>query len=199
MFGEYPKSITLRNEQKILIRIMDRDDESRLLDFFRELSPGDRLYLKEDVTDPRVIRRWVENLDFDHVIPILAVADDRIVGDATLHRNPIGWSKHVAELRLVTHPEYRCLGLGEQLAREIFFLALKLRLDKVIAQMMEIQESAVQVFERLGFHREALLKDHVMDTNGDKHNLIIMSQDINNFWRRIQDLFEEELKVRSGS
>lgn len=197
MLSDYPKSVSLRNGQQVLLRQMQVEDESRLNEFFSQLTPEDRLYLKEDVTDPAVIHRWVENLDFERVIPILAFLDDRIIGDASLHRNRFGWSKHVGELRMVIHPKYQGLGLGSRLAREMFFLALKLRLEKVMVQMPEEQVSAVQVFTRLGFHQEAILKKQVVDTKGYKHNLVIMSQNINEFWNRLQDLFDECNKDRS--
>ncbi len=199
MFAEYPKTVTLRDEKPVVVRQMVKTDEKGLLEFFQSLSPEELHYLKEEVTNPTVIHKWAENLDYEHVIPILAVVDDRIVGDATLHRNRFGWSQHVGEIRIVTHPTYRRKGLGSILAREIFFLALKLKLDKVVAQMMEEQEAASSVFARLGFQQEALLKDHVTDIKGKKHNLVIMSQSIVDFWRRIQDLLEESVKIQSGA
>ncbi|RJP35038.1 MAG: N-acetyltransferase [Candidatus Omnitrophota bacterium] len=199
MFADYPKTVKLRDEQPIVVRQMVKTDEKELLEFFKSITLEDYHYLKEDVTNPEVIHRWADNLDYEHVVPILAIDDGKIVGDATLHRNRFGWSQHVGEIRIVTHPAYRRKGLGSLLAREIFFLALKLKLDKVVAQMMEEQQSAMHVFSRLGFHQEALLKDHVTDIKGKKHNLIIMSQSIVDFWRRIQDLFEESVKIHSGA
>ncbi|MEW6237735.1 MAG: GNAT family N-acetyltransferase [Candidatus Omnitrophota bacterium] len=198
MFSDYPKNAVLRDNQKVVIRQMVKEDEKELYEFFRAIGPEEAPYLKEDVTDPKVIHRWAETLDYDHVIPILAVSNGKIVGDATLHRNKFGWSRHVGEIRIVTHPSFRRKGLGTLLAREIFFLALKLKLDKVVAQMLEEQKSAVQVFTRLGFAEEALLKEQVIDIRGNKHNLLIMSQNIVDFWRRIQDMFEESANIRSG-
>ena len=195
MFSEYPKTVTLRDGLPVIFRPMDKTDEKELLNFFCTIGPEERHYLKEDVTNPNVIRRWAETLNYDHVIPMLAVYDGKIIGDATLHRTRFGWSQHVGEIRLVTHPAYRRKGLGSLLAREIFFLALKLKLDKVVAQMMEEQQSAVQVFSRLGFQQEAVLKDYVTDIQGEKHDLIIMSQSIVEFWHRIQDLIAESVKI----
>ncbi len=199
MFTDYPKTVNLRDKQELILRPMVKEDEKELLEFFQSIDPDEAPFLKEDVSDPEVIHRWAENLDHEKVIPMLAISDDKIVGDATLHRNQLGWSRHVGEIRIVTHPDFRRKGLGSALAREIFFLALKLKLDKVIAQMMEDQESAVHVFTRLGFHQEAVLKDHILDIHETKHNLVIMSQDIADFWRRIQDLFEDADQIRSGS
>jgi RimJ/RimL family protein N-acetyltransferase len=199
MFEDYPKQATLRNGLQVVLRPMVCDDEKKLLDFFRRLPPEDRHYLKDDVTDEKVIHEWATNLDYGRVIPILAEYEDRIVGDATLHRTRMGWSTHVAEIRLVTDPEFRQVRLGRILAREIFFLALVLKLDKVMAQVMEDQHGAIKVFTALGFEQEAVLKKHVRDFDGKFHNLIIMSQDVIGFWRRIEDHIADAIADHSGA
>ncbi|MBM3333497.1 GNAT family N-acetyltransferase [Candidatus Sumerlaeota bacterium] len=198
MFEEYPKHATLRNGQTVTLRLMAREDEEKLLEFFRRLPPEDRLFLKDDVTDQKVVHSWAENLDYKRVIPVLALCEDRIIGDATLHRNRHGWSTHVGEIRLVTDPDYRRQRLGRLLAREIFFLALVLKLEKVVAQMMEDQPGAVRVFNAMGFEQEATLKNHVKDLEGKLHNLLIMSQDVVGFWRRIEDRIADAMADQSG-
>jgi len=67
MFEEYPKCAKLRDGQEVILRLMVREDEQKLVEFFRRLPPEDRLFLKDDVTDPEVILRWTENLDYTHV------------------------------------------------------------------------------------------------------------------------------------
>jgi RimJ/RimL family protein N-acetyltransferase len=198
MFEDYPKRATLRDGTVVTFRPMVREDEQKLYEFFQRLRPQDRLFLKDDVTDPKVIHSWAENLDYNRVIPILAELEDRIIGDATLHRTRHGWATHVSEIRLVTDPQFRKQRLGRILAREIFFLALVLKLDKVVAQMMEDQEGAIRVFAAMGFELEATLKDHVRDLQGKRHNLIIMTQDVIGFWRRIEDRIADAMTDQSG-
>jgi RimJ/RimL family protein N-acetyltransferase len=115
-----------------------------------------------------------------------------------LHRRALGWSPHVGEIRIVTDPEYRRQGLGRHLARELFLLAVRLGLEKVLAEMMEDQHGAIAVFEHLGFEQEATLRDHVRDRQGKKHNLIVMSHDINVSWRKIEEDIESSLRDQSG-
>jgi len=199
MLEDYPKRAILRGGQEVILRPMVREDEQKLLEFFQRLPPEDRLFLKDDVTNPNVIHTWAENLDYNRVIPILAERENRVVGDATLHRTRYGWSTHVGEIRLATDPEFRRERLGRILAREIFFLALVLKLDKVVAEMMEDQHGAVRVFTALGFEQEAILKKHVRDLEGNYHNLMIMGQDVIGFWRRIEDRIADAMADRSGS
>ena len=185
MLQGYPKQVALKNGQQVTLRPMVREDEKDLLQFFQGLPLEDRQFLKDDVTDPQVIEAWAKNLDYERILPILAIFENRVIGDATLHRDKFGWSRHVAEIRIVTDPKLRRKGLGLHLAGEIFSLAQKLNIRKVTAQMIENQQAAIKVFDSLGFEREAVLRDHVVDLKGKKHNLIIMSQDIDRLWQRI--------------
>ncbi|UCG39643.1 MAG: hypothetical protein JSV00_05335, partial [bacterium] len=91
ILDEYPKTVNLRDGSRITLRPMIKEDEKILLEFFQGLSEGDRLYLRDDVADPAVVRGWVENIDYQRVLPILAIDEGKVVADATLHRNVHSW------------------------------------------------------------------------------------------------------------
>jgi len=182
MFKDYPKTKKLKDGTTVTLRPMAKSDEKALYEFFISLRPEDRLFLKDDVTDPKVIHEWAQHINYEKIIPILAFIDDKVVGDATLHRASHGWSQHVGEIRMVISPEYRRKGLGLILAKEIFLLAQYLGIEKVEAEMMDSQEGAIRVFETVGFKKEAQLKDYVKDLQERKHDLIIMTQDISKLW-----------------
>lgn len=194
----FPKEVILRDGSNLTLRLMTIGDEVALLDFFRKLPEKDRLFLKDDVTDPEVISRWAKNLDYNKVIPIVAVKDGEIVGDASLHMDQCGWSRHVGEIRLAVSREHRRQGLGFLLTKEIFFLALALRLEKVVAEMMENQVAVIQILKAIGFEKEAVLKNHVKDQHGDSHDLLIMSNDTKSIWKKMEDLIRDSISDRSG-
>jgi len=73
--------------------------------FFCALPREDRLYLKEDVTDRGVLERWTSQIDLEHILPVLALRDGHVVGDAPLRVEQRGWSKHVGEIRCVVARE----------------------------------------------------------------------------------------------
>ena len=85
MLDEYPKEVTLRDGSKVVMRPVVKEDEVALYEFFKGMSKEDRLYLRDDVADREVIRGWMENLDYDKVLPIVAIDGDKIIADATLH------------------------------------------------------------------------------------------------------------------
>ncbi len=185
----FPKQITLRDRSVVTLRPMVREDTDELLAFFRRLPPEDRQFLKDDVTRAEIIETWARELSYDRVLPILAEFDGRIVGDATLHRQAYGWMRHVGEIRVVTDPYLRRRGLATAMAREIFYLALQVGLDKMVAEMVGGQVAAIKVFGKLGFQQEARLANHVVDLQGRKHDLVIMTTDIPTLMLKMQETF----------
>jgi RimJ/RimL family protein N-acetyltransferase len=186
---DFPKDVTLRDKTIVTLRPMVREDRDGLLAFFRRLSPEDRQFLKDDVTRAEIIEGWARALNYDRVLPILAECEGRIVGDATLHRQLYGWMRHVGEIRVVTDPYLRRRGLGTAMAREIFYLALQFGIDKMVAEMVADQVAAIKVFEKLGFQQEARLANHIVDLQGRKHDLVILTTDIPALMHKMQESF----------
>jgi RimJ/RimL family protein N-acetyltransferase len=185
--SEYPKKFKTKDNIEITVRQMIKEDEARLLEFFKKLSETDRMYLRDDVSKPETIRKWVENLNYERVFPVLAFHGDSIIGDATLHRKEFGWKKNIGEIRIVVSPDFRKKGVGAILAREIYYIALKTGLKKLMAEMMAEQHNAIKVFDKLGFVQEAVLSEHVVDAKGKMHNLVIMTNDVEALWEKIKD------------
>lgn len=187
LISEYPKTFKTSDNLEITLRPMVKDDEKKLLEFFQKLPETDRMYLRDDVSKPETIKKWVENLDYERVLPVLALHGDSIVGDATLHQQRFGWKSHVGEIRIVVATSFRKKGIGACLAREIFYIALKTGLKKLMAEMMADQHSAIKVFDKLGFIQEAVLSGHVIDAKGRPHDLVIMTNDVDALWQKIKD------------
>ncbi len=69
-------------------------------------------------------------------------------------------------------------GVGRLLTEEAFRIALEMGVEKIIGQMTIDQQQAINVFRTLGFKPEAVLRDHVKDREGAKHDLVILSHDV---------------------
>ena len=61
---------------------------------------------------------------------------------------------------------------------------------------MEDQTSAAAAFERIGFHKEAVLNKHVTDIKDNRKNLIIMGLDIQDMWHILEDTFDDQFYAR---
>ena len=185
---QFSKTIKLKDNTAMVIRPLSKQDGPALLAFFAALPNDDRLFLKEDVTNREVIERWLKDLDYDNVLPIIAEKDSIIHGDATLHFNSHGWQRHMAEIRCVVSKKYQKKGLGTALMRELVAFADQRGVSKISAKMMDTQESAQRAFQKLGFKKAAELKDFVTDIRGKTHNLVVMVNDVSDLWKKMEDL-----------
>lgn len=182
----YPKSVILAGGRPVTVRWLAQGDREEVWRFFERVPEEDRAFLKEDVMSRDEVERWLDRLDPNRETVVVAAAPPGIVGTAVLERQRYGWAQHVGEIRIVADPALRRGGLGYMLAEEIFMIAVKLGLEKIVAQMMADRPSAIHVFERLGFRAEALLRDHVKDRHGRKHDLLVMAHSVEDFMGRTQ-------------
>jgi L-amino acid N-acyltransferase YncA len=160
---------------------MEPSDRDAILAFARALPNDDLIFLRSDITESPAVDAWMSYIKTGRTISVVAEADGKIAGYASIHLNEALWTRHVGELRVLVGREQRGIGLGKRLTNEAFAIAKDLGLKKITAQMPTEQRGARQVFERLGFRPEALLADHVMSRDGHTHDLLIMSYDVAGF------------------
>ena len=170
----YPREITLRDGARLTLRPMVREDVDRLWDFLCRIPPEDKMYFREDVTRKEVVERWAEHLEYDSVLPVLALEEGRVVGDATLHRNRNGWKQRVGTVRIQIAPDFRHRGLGTAMLREIRHLGEKAALHYLVAEVIEEQQAAIRAFEKMGFERVVFFRNFVNDQEGRFHNLFVL-------------------------
>lgn len=174
----YPKPLTLRDGTVVTVRPLARSDEARLLEFFRDISDEDRIFLKDNVTDPATVANWCRNINYDLVLPLIVELDGRIVADASLHHQPRGWMSHVGRVRISIHRSARGRGLATLLLRELVVIAANCGLEKLDAEFMGPQSAAMAPFEHVGFSKAAVLPQHVRDLRGKAHDFILMVYDL---------------------
>jgi L-amino acid N-acyltransferase YncA len=177
--NSYPQRISLDDGTPVTLRPLLKGDEAVLVEYFRSLPPEDRLCLKDDVTDPKVIENWIYELNYDNLLPLIALHNGEIVGDATLHFSPIGWTRHLAEVRLTTSTQYRVRGLGTILMQNLIDIATRLGLEQLSAEIPPVLDKAFYLFEKMGFKDMAHLAGFVKDLKGEESDLVLMVKDLN--------------------
>lgn len=160
------------------IRRFTADDQPAMIAFAQQMPEHDLLFLGRDLKHPRVVAAWVEAMTAGYIDGLVAEEDGKLVGTAALVCDPLGWSAHVGEVRLLVAPSRRGAGVGRDLLEGIYVIARERRLAKLVANMTPDQIGSVMLFESLGFRAEALLRDHVRDSDGRPHDLAILSADI---------------------
>jgi L-amino acid N-acyltransferase YncA len=187
----FPRIAKLKDGSSVEISLASATDGPALLDFYRLLSDEDRLVLTDDVTTPDWLARFLANLETGAATSLVARADGRICGEATLHRSLHGWSRHVGEIRLNVARDRRGKGVGYALAAGVVKLAIDTGLEKMVAYFVESQVAARKTFERLGFRKEAELARQVTDIRGVKRDLFIYANDVSHIWAAMEALVED--------
>jgi L-amino acid N-acyltransferase YncA len=196
---QYPKFIQLKNRDLITLRLMTSADEDVLFEFFQGIPEEDRLVLRHDTTDRSVINRWVHEIDYEKVFPLLAEVRGRIVGNATLHMKKYGWQRHIGEIRIVVATEFRGQGLGKVMIHELIGKATGRGLHHIQISLVDTQTREIKIFERLGFSVIARLPDYVLDVLGREHDLILMTTRVSDIWKKFEELIEStEIDIIRG-
>jgi len=94
----------------------------------------------------------------------------------------MGWSAHVAEIRIVVDPAHRRTGIGLALARHAVLTAAGQGTRKLSVQVVAEQQPTIDMFASLGFSPEGLLKDHVRSASGELHDLLLLAHDVDELW-----------------
>jgi len=163
---------------KVLLRPMVAEDQDALYTFFKTVPKDDARYLRDDVASRLIVEQWTKNLDYTRTLPILALKNGTVIADATLNRRRYGWKWHLGTVRLFVHRDYRKVGLGQLMIKEIADIAFKLELEKLIAEVPDINISAINAFTKAGFYRAATIPNLVKDRENRPLDVVVMIKDI---------------------
>jgi GNAT superfamily N-acetyltransferase len=147
----YPLRVALEDGTPVTLRSLAPTDAEALL---RHYAPSAEAGDTEDGFAPPADRAQFGGAGAEVVPPLLALAEGRIVGEATLDRGPAGASADAARARLRLDPDYRERGLGSVLLRELRAIAFDLELDRLVLELdgpPDLRDTA----RRLGFREVA--------------------------------------------
>ena len=178
MLAGFPKQVTLQTGTSVTIRPIVKEDAEKLHAFFCKVPSEARLFMRDDVSLREVIDSWAEELDYEKVLPLVALVDDTIVADATLNCRKFGWTSHVGKVRMVVDVDYRGEGLGTLMIRELIDTAKKMGLEILVAEIIRDQADNLSALKRLGFEKEAVFYNYVKDQTGEEHDLVIMMKNL---------------------
>jgi len=185
MFGS--KAAKLKDGTEVILRPMTKADEEALHKFFQELTEDQILVLRHNVKDRKVIHKWAVNLNFERVIPLLALVGEEIAADATLHRTSYGWKRHIGVVRMVVAPKYQGLGLATLVLNELVRLGHELGLEKLWAEVPLEAVKAIRACRNAGFVCRAVIEGLVKGVDNRNRDILIMVCDIHTFFDRHWD------------
>ena len=182
MFGS--KEGKLKDGTIVTIRPMVSEDEESLYRFFKVLPDELLLFIRHNVKERSIIRDWAKRLNYDRVLPMIALVGDEIVGDATLHRVSHGWKRHIGRVRVVVAPHFQGRGLATWMLNELVRLGHELGLEKLWAEIPLDSVGAIRACRNAGFACKAVIEGMVKDTQNQNIDVLIMVCDIPTYFDR---------------
>lgn len=175
---KYPFRAELSNGLQTLFRPMEEGDETAFKTFLETVPEIERLFIKENLNDPKLIENWCHDLDYEAELPLLAFADGKIIGLVALQQRLGGWKRHIARVRLLTDPEYRDIGLANLLLTEIVDMARHAGILRLESEFNAEREIGIRAFSEYGFTEFMRLPRYVRDMSGGSHDFVMMGMDI---------------------
>jgi hypothetical protein len=116
----YPREVSLKNGLNVSLRLMEAGDRQSVLNFARSLPPDDLLFLRTDITEPKTIDAWIQNIEEGTTITVLAELNRNVAAMPVFIR--MGRDGHAASARFESRwaAEIEELGLGNALSAKSF-------------------------------------------------------------------------------
>ena len=185
----------LTDGRTVLIRTPTERDLDKLLGFYRKLPLAVKNHLRYDVgADRETSAGRVRQIDgFSHwrVSAQLQGQEGEFVADGTMDREPFGWTRHVAHVRVVVDPTYEGLGAREAICEELVRRAQKAGVERLETQVLTDHEAYFKFLQTLGFTREFVRRNFAKGIDGKLRDVIIMSNDLESVWKHLEDSIKE--------
>lgn len=155
----WSRQVTLRDGGRLLLRAQRATDGEALWEMVSTFSK-ETLGLLTDRFSPELIERWMETLDYERIIPIMAFElGGRAVGNAFIHIPRNKESKHKGIFGIFIRDDYQGRGLGTLMTGLLIEIARLKGLRKISLDVFTSNERAIHVYERCGFETEGLMKE----------------------------------------
>lgn len=137
---------------------LDREKGEAFID-----TPGFEQIIKTDTENPR-------NLF------LVAVVDDRIVGFSRCEGNQLKRFAHKVEFGVCVLQDFWGYGIGKNLLKESISWADSTGIKKITLNVLESNDKAVKLYQKLGFEIEGKLKNDKVLSDGNYHHTIVMGR-----------------------
>ncbi len=185
MFDLFPASVNLPSGEKLLIRLMEKEDTAQLALYLTHLSDKTKQFFAPHPFDPVTLQQIGQSLDHQRVLRIIAVESrhNRIVAYTlvlwgVLPNDARRFETHGVSLSPQTDctlapsvaDAYQSQGLGSLLMTKVMAAARAMRKSRIVlwGGVQAGNEKAVSFYEKFGFTRVGTFNRH-----GNNYNMLL--------------------------
>lgn len=184
-------SLRLADGRELDIRKPGLQDLEKLSEFFASLPPDIAQSLKYDVRDHEILTHRLRQIDGRAHWRLVGEVGGRIIADATLDRDPFGWTRHIGELRVIVDDAFEPLGVRGALCEQFVAIAQAAGIERVQTEVLVERTDLFPILERLGFVGEVVRKGYAKGVDGRFHDVAIMTNEVDKMWRCLEDSMKD--------
>jgi len=183
---KYPRTYTTKQNLKLTIRPTEEGDSVHLSSFFSDIPKEDLIIYREDVYKTHSIETWFLDEIYKKDLQLLALLDNEVVAEGTIHKEGIYW-QNAAEIKLIVKPLYRSQGIGSYMFNTLLYEFFERRLQKVIVRYTPNNSSFIKIINHYGFKPETVFKSYVkIDNKDEEQDLVIASYNLEDWIRKFE-------------
>ncbi|MGE7932485.1 N-acetyltransferase family protein [Viridibacillus arvi] len=171
-------NVRLKNGNEVTIKEATKNDAQQMINFYNVVG-GETDFLSfgknEFNRDVEEYKKFIDSTSLEqNSIILIATLKDEIIGIASINSSQKDRTKHVGTLGIVVSEQLIGQGLGRKLMEELLNWATSNGVTKKISLVTrEDNTSAIELYEKLGFEKEGLIKNDNF-INGVYYNTLVM-------------------------
>jgi RimJ/RimL family protein N-acetyltransferase len=162
--GTIVRKFATKDGKEVILRTPRFEDLDDCLDFINSLVEEEAMILVDTKMTREAETDWLarnlSDLEKDRHVCIFAEVEGRMVGAAEMSPR-VGRSKHVANFGIAIKEEFREVGIGQEMMKEIEKHAERLGIEKIFLEVFDINDRARYVYEKMGYHEVGRIPDGV--------------------------------------
>jgi len=169
---QFPQEAGLRDARRVIIRPFTPHDADALHAFFRSLPESIKRGAWDRIEAREVVDSWVQDMDHEKAVSLLALDGTQIVADATLHYRRYGPLRRVGRLKWLIDPAWYGIGVGVALITNFIQMARDNGLRRLTCMLMDhLEDESRATLTRMGF-KEYRLPGYGTDPDGQQCDMI---------------------------
>lgn len=169
------------SEVEITLREAIPDDAAEIQKVSRQIAKETDFLIMDEtglgLTEELLQLQLADLYESENNILLLALADEQIVGMASIKAGAEKIIAHIGEIGISVLKEFWGIGLGTALLDElIYWSEEQLPLRRLELTVQKRNERAVHLYQKFGFETEAVMKRGACDQQGNFIDVLLMSK-----------------------
>lgn len=175
---QFPVRFTLPDGAPCTIRPIATEDEPAFRGFHEVIPEEEQLFIRSQIKDGSLFRKWMADRESIQHFALLAFVDGRLVAMGSLHQRPGGWKRHIGRVYFLTHPDFRGLGILDQLLAVLVKISTQIGLTKLESELNGERKVALESMAAIGFQELVRLPNYIRDMQAVPHDYVLMGMNL---------------------